>query len=192
MRRNKHLHWRRVDYMRLDLTGKRVAIVGGTGGIGRAFSRFMASRGAHVWAVGQTFRDEGTPRIEFIKADLSLMRESIVSARSSPLSPSLSQPMSQRTLTQHVASNRPQSSLAARLLFSGTAAVRHTTAEVPACSAQRYRRRVISESNLERPFRRLASAAAMTGASAAEQCVARSADVLLSLASGERTSSSPA
>jgi hypothetical protein len=53
----------------------KVAVVGGTGGIGRALSRFMASRGAHVTIVGQTFRDQDVPGIEFIKADLNLMGE---------------------------------------------------------------------------------------------------------------------
>ena len=35
----------------------------------------MSSRGASVVVVGQTFRDSDVPGIEFIKADLSLMRE---------------------------------------------------------------------------------------------------------------------
>jgi hypothetical protein len=35
----------------------------------------MASRGASVIVVGQTFRDAGVPGIEFMQADLSLMRE---------------------------------------------------------------------------------------------------------------------
>ena len=75
MMREKNLVWGRVDATSLDLKGMKVAIIGGTGGIGRAFSRFMASRGATVLVVGQTFRDSDVPRIEFIKADLSLMRE---------------------------------------------------------------------------------------------------------------------
>ena len=70
-----NLVWRRVEAKSLDLKGMKVAIVGGTGGIGRAFSRFMAAHGARVLAVGQTFRDADVPGIEFIKADLSLMRE---------------------------------------------------------------------------------------------------------------------
>lgn len=57
------------------VANKNIAIVGGTGGIGRALSRHLASLGANVFVVGQTFRDEGTPRITFLKADLSLMRE---------------------------------------------------------------------------------------------------------------------
>jgi NAD(P)-dependent dehydrogenase (short-subunit alcohol dehydrogenase family) len=72
---DKNFTWRRIDPARLDLKGTKVVIVGGTGGIGRALSRFMASRGASVVVVGQTFRDSGVPGIEFIKADLSLMRE---------------------------------------------------------------------------------------------------------------------
>jgi NAD(P)-dependent dehydrogenase (short-subunit alcohol dehydrogenase family) len=75
VKRNKELTWRRVDPASVNLMGKLVAVVGGTGGIGRAFSRFMASRGARVWVVGQTFRDQGVAGIAFIKADLSLMRE---------------------------------------------------------------------------------------------------------------------
>jgi NAD(P)-dependent dehydrogenase (short-subunit alcohol dehydrogenase family) len=75
MKRNKAIHWQRVDGKSLDFTGLHVAIVGGTGGIGRAFSRFLASHGANVVVVGQTFRDADVPGIAFIKADLSLMSE---------------------------------------------------------------------------------------------------------------------
>lgn len=75
MKEDKTLTWYRVDAKSLDLRALRVAVVGGTGGIGRAISRFVASRGGGVLVVGQTFRDSDVPRIEFIKADLSLMRE---------------------------------------------------------------------------------------------------------------------
>lgn len=75
MKRNKSVTWHRTDPDSIDYSGLRIAIVGGTGGIGRAFSRFFASRGAHVVAVGQTFRDPGIPEIEFLKADLSLTGE---------------------------------------------------------------------------------------------------------------------
>lgn len=57
------------------LQGKTVAIVGGTGGIGRALSQYFAAHNAKVTVVGQTFRDEGVKNIKFIKADLSLMSE---------------------------------------------------------------------------------------------------------------------
>ena len=43
MKRNKSLKWRRVAPSSVELAGIKVAIVGGTGGIGRALSRFMAS-----------------------------------------------------------------------------------------------------------------------------------------------------
>lgn len=61
--------------------GKRVAIVGGTGGIGQALARLLASQGAKVTVVGQTFRDQGTPNLEFLKADLSSMKEAARVAR---------------------------------------------------------------------------------------------------------------
>ena len=69
------LRSRKINPLSLDLNGLNVAIVGGTGGLGQAISKFMASRGANIWVVGQTFRDQGIPRINFIKADLSLMSE---------------------------------------------------------------------------------------------------------------------
>jgi NAD(P)-dependent dehydrogenase (short-subunit alcohol dehydrogenase family) len=75
MKKNPAVRWTRPSPESLTLEGKRVAVVGGTGGIGRAFARFMASRGARVLVVGQTFRDAGIPGIEFVQADLSLMRE---------------------------------------------------------------------------------------------------------------------
>lgn len=64
--------------------GWRIAIVGGTGGIGRALARFLASKGARVTVVGQTFRDAGVPGLDFLKADLSLMSEARRVARELP------------------------------------------------------------------------------------------------------------
>lgn len=58
-----------------DATGRRIAIVGGTGGLGRALARLLASKGASVVVVGQTFRDAGVPGITFLEADLSVMAE---------------------------------------------------------------------------------------------------------------------
>jgi len=75
MTRDKSIAWHRVDPSSLDLERWKVAMVGGTGGLGRTIGRLLASRGAKVTVVGQTFRDSGVPRIEFIQADLSLMRE---------------------------------------------------------------------------------------------------------------------
>jgi NAD(P)-dependent dehydrogenase (short-subunit alcohol dehydrogenase family) len=50
-------------------------VVGGTGGLGRALSRRLASCGASVVVVGRTFRDADLPSISFVEADLSLLRE---------------------------------------------------------------------------------------------------------------------
>ncbi|MBU2668882.1 SDR family NAD(P)-dependent oxidoreductase [Actinoplanes bogorensis] len=58
-----------------DPAGLNVAVIGGTGGIGRAISRSLAARGANVLVAGRTFRDADVPGIEFRPADLSLMRE---------------------------------------------------------------------------------------------------------------------
>lgn len=74
MKRNT-INWQRTNSSSLDLTGLKIAVVGGTGGIGRAFSRFFASNGASVIVVGQTFRDADMPKITFVKADLSSMSE---------------------------------------------------------------------------------------------------------------------
>jgi NAD(P)-dependent dehydrogenase (short-subunit alcohol dehydrogenase family) len=75
MRRDKSVTWHRVDPSNVDVKGWKVAVVGGTGGLGRAISRVLAARGANAIVVGQTFRDAGVRGIEFIRADLSLMRE---------------------------------------------------------------------------------------------------------------------
>ena len=74
----------RVDPDRLDLTGKRVAVVGGTGGLGRALAGFLAGRGAEVTVVGRTFRDQGAARIAFEPADLESMAEARRVGRAPP------------------------------------------------------------------------------------------------------------
>jgi NAD(P)-dependent dehydrogenase (short-subunit alcohol dehydrogenase family) len=75
VKKDKSITWQRVDAARLDLRGWKVAVVGGTGGLGRAISKSLASHGASVTVVGRTFRDEGVKGITFIDADLSLLRE---------------------------------------------------------------------------------------------------------------------
>lgn len=59
----------------LRLNGLNVAVIGGTGGIGRALSHQFAAKGANVLVVGQTFRDQEVPRITFLRANLSSMRD---------------------------------------------------------------------------------------------------------------------
>lgn len=58
-----------------ELRGKKAAIIGGTSGIGRAVARLLAANGAAATVVGRTFQDSGTPRIDFVEADLSRMAE---------------------------------------------------------------------------------------------------------------------
>jgi NAD(P)-dependent dehydrogenase (short-subunit alcohol dehydrogenase family) len=58
-----------------DISGKKILIVGGTSGLGRAISLNAASRGAIVKVVGRSFKDEGINGISFEGADLSLMKE---------------------------------------------------------------------------------------------------------------------
>jgi NAD(P)-dependent dehydrogenase (short-subunit alcohol dehydrogenase family) len=56
-----------------DGAGLRVAVIGGTGGIGRAISEFLATNGAQVTVIGRTFRDAGVPNITFVEAHLETM-----------------------------------------------------------------------------------------------------------------------
>jgi NAD(P)-dependent dehydrogenase (short-subunit alcohol dehydrogenase family) len=65
--------------------GLKVAVVGGTGGLGQAIARKLAGAGASVTVVGQTFRDGGVPGIAFVKADLSLMKEAVRVGRELPM-----------------------------------------------------------------------------------------------------------
>lgn len=84
MKKNPGITWRHVDVASLDLNGWNVAVAGGTGGLGRAISKALAARGAHLTVIGQTFRDEGVANIEFMQADLSLLREAERVAKALP------------------------------------------------------------------------------------------------------------
>lgn len=74
MKKDRALSLDLAALTRADVLGKNVAIVGGTGGIGRALAQELAKLGANVTVVGQTFRDADRSNIHFIRADLSLMR----------------------------------------------------------------------------------------------------------------------
>ncbi len=58
-----------------DLTGQHAVIMGGTNGIGRGFAKLLTKQGAQVTVIGQTFRDADNPKLTFVKADLSSMKE---------------------------------------------------------------------------------------------------------------------
>ncbi|SCU86816.1 LADA_0E00452g1_1 [Lachancea dasiensis] len=74
-KRNTHLKWRHVPPEKLQLKTLRVAIIGGTGGIGQGLSRFLSSKGAEVTVVGRTYRDDDITGINFIEANLELISE---------------------------------------------------------------------------------------------------------------------
>jgi NAD(P)-dependent dehydrogenase (short-subunit alcohol dehydrogenase family) len=84
MKKDARISWQPVDADALDLRGQTAIVVGGTGGLGRAMAQLLAVRGARVVVVGQTFRDAGTPGIEFVQADLSLMAEAARMAKALP------------------------------------------------------------------------------------------------------------
>lgn len=80
----KDLVWRRARLGAAAFAGYRVAIVGGTNGIGNALARGMARHGAQVFTVGRTNRDHGVPGIQFIQADLQFMKDARRVARTWP------------------------------------------------------------------------------------------------------------
>ena len=68
------LKWNRRKLESDSLLGKKVAIIGGTGGIGRSLAKELTSKGAEIIVVGRTFLDQDNPRIRFIRADLSSLK----------------------------------------------------------------------------------------------------------------------
>ncbi|MDT5151757.1 MAG: hypothetical protein QOI01_3490 [Mycobacterium sp.] len=75
---------RPVPIDRLDLSSKRLAVVGGTNGLGRAIAQQALARGADVTVVGRTLRDDPADRLTFVGADLSWMSEAVRVGRELP------------------------------------------------------------------------------------------------------------
>lgn len=73
MKRDDTFEWHESPIDSLALDKLKVAVIGGTNGLGRAIALQLASRGAHVTVVGRSFKDGGVENISFVQADLSLM-----------------------------------------------------------------------------------------------------------------------
>jgi lactate dehydrogenase-like 2-hydroxyacid dehydrogenase len=84
MKEDKSFTWTPVEAESLRLQGMKVAVIGGTGGIGRAFSRLFAARGAEVIVVGRSFRDAGTPGLQFRRTSAPWPKRSASLKRSLP------------------------------------------------------------------------------------------------------------
>lgn len=69
----------------LDLSDRRLTVVGGTNGLGRAVARQALARGAQVTVVGRTFREEPASGLTFVRADLSRMSEAVALGRELPV-----------------------------------------------------------------------------------------------------------
>jgi len=75
---------RPIPIEQLDLSSKRLAVIGGTNGLGRAIAQQALTRGADVTVVGRTFRDDPAARLTFVAADLSSMSEAVRVGRELP------------------------------------------------------------------------------------------------------------
>src|SRR5882757_4089742 len=75
---------RPIPIEQLDLSSKRLAVIGGTNGLGRAIAQQALTRGAEVTVVGRTFRDDPAARLTFAAADLSSMSEAVRLGRELP------------------------------------------------------------------------------------------------------------
>lgn len=71
---DKAVALRPTRFADLDLTGKRLVVVGGTNGLGRAIASLALQRGAEVEVAGRTLRDGPHERLRFTPVDLSSLR----------------------------------------------------------------------------------------------------------------------
>lgn len=75
--RNREVDIHPFPLSELDLSGQHLAVIGGTNGLGQAIAHQALQVGARVTVVGRTFRGATGGELQFIKADLSSMNESI-------------------------------------------------------------------------------------------------------------------
>ena len=81
----KDFQWRRAPLPAEAYRGKKIAVIGGTNGIGRALARALVARGAEVTVVGRTFRDAGLAGLHLVPADLSEMKQALSVAQELPV-----------------------------------------------------------------------------------------------------------
>ncbi|MDO3104580.1 short chain dehydrogenase [Mycobacteroides abscessus subsp. abscessus] len=82
---DRRVRLRLADVATLDLSGRHLAVIGGTSGLGRAITHQALMQGAKVTVAGRTFRDHGCGELTFLPADLSSMREAVDLADRLPL-----------------------------------------------------------------------------------------------------------
>lgn len=78
------IKWKRINLNENSLTGKKIAVIGGTNGVGRGIALEFISKGAEVIVVGRTFRDQDIEKLTFIQADLSEMDKVLLFAKELP------------------------------------------------------------------------------------------------------------
>ena len=61
----------------LDLSSKRLLVIGGTNGLGRAIAGLALACGVDVTVVGRTLREFPQGQPKFVRADLSLMADAL-------------------------------------------------------------------------------------------------------------------
>ncbi len=82
--RREDLRWQRGTLAQNACAGRRVAVIGGTNGIGRAIAHELAAKGAEVTVVGRTFLDQNVAGLRFVQADLAQMRQARRAAQALP------------------------------------------------------------------------------------------------------------
>lgn len=113
----------------LDLDGRRLVVVGGTNGLGRAIAHEAVDRGAETLVVGRTFRDAQQERLSFVESDLSSMREATRLGRELPVEDhdvvlftlGISASKSRRETVEHVETDMAVSHLSRFAVLQGMA-----------------------------------------------------------------------
>ena len=81
----KDLHWQRTPLSQNAFAGERIAVIGGTNGIGRAIAHELVAKGAEVTVLGRTFLDKDVAGLHFMQADLTQMKQARCVAEELPV-----------------------------------------------------------------------------------------------------------